>query len=77
MRIMSVTVDYTWVGKIENELRSAEYQLKNTNYTENVEFEIYVEESRTESFVEWMTEMTNGQGKITNGDIEYLERIII
>lgn len=76
MRIMSVTVDYTWVGKLENELRSSEYQVKNINYTEHVEFEIYVEESKTESFREWMVEMTNGQGNIVNKDVQYLEQDI-
>jgi uncharacterized YigZ family protein len=77
MRIMSVTVDYTWVGKIENELRSSDYLLKNTNYTENVEFEIYVEESRTEAFVEWMTEITNGKGLVSDGIIMYLENEVV
>ncbi|MFZ3590395.1 YigZ family protein [Bacillus sp. DJP31] len=73
MRVMSVTVDYAWVGKIENELRAAAYQVKNIHYTEHVEFEIYVEEGRTESFREWIVEMTNGQGNISLGDLEYLE----
>ncbi|MBM6619064.1 YigZ family protein [Bacillus suaedaesalsae] len=76
MRIMSVVVDYTWVGKIENELRSSEYQVKSVNYTENVEFEIYVEENRTESFCAWMIELTNGQGEIIQGTSEYLEKEI-
>ncbi|MBM7661602.1 putative YigZ family protein [Bacillus mesophilus] len=74
MRVMSVKVDYTWVGKIENELRSSEYQLKDTHYTDIVEFEIYVEESQTDSFSKWMVEMTNGQGVILNGVLEYLEK---
>jgi uncharacterized YigZ family protein len=74
MRVMSVTVDYTWVGKIENELRSSNYQLKNVNYMENVEFEIYVEEDQTEAFSEWMVEITNGQCSIKAYNVEYLEQ---
>ncbi len=73
MRVMSVTIDYTWVGKIENELRAEEYQVQNINYTENVEFNIYVEESLTESFRSWIVEMTNGQATISSGLVEYLE----
>jgi uncharacterized YigZ family protein len=76
MRVMSVMVDYTWVGKIENELRSSKYQVKNVNYTENVEFEIYVEEDKTEQFGEWIVEMTNGQCELTEGTEEYLEQVI-
>jgi uncharacterized YigZ family protein len=74
MRVISVKVDYTWVGKIENELRSSAYQLKNTHYTDLVEFEIYVEVSRIEEFIDWITEMTNGQGEIGKGEVEYLEQ---
>ncbi len=73
MRIMSVTVDYTWVGKLENELRAAQYQVKVIHYTDQVEFEIYVAESQTELFETWMTELTNGQSEITRGNAEYLE----
>ncbi|WP_246942768.1 YigZ family protein [Bacillus pinisoli] len=73
MRLMNVKVDYTWVGKIENELKSSDYLLKGIQYTDIVEFKIYVEESRTDSFVEWITELTNGQGKLNKGDNEFLE----
>jgi uncharacterized YigZ family protein len=76
MRVMTVTVDYTWVGKIENELRSSDYQVKNVNYMENVEFEIYVEESQTEQFSEWMVEMTSGQCECSEGTVEYLEEVV-
>jgi uncharacterized YigZ family protein len=73
MRVMSIKVDYTCVGKIENELRSFEYQVKNIHYTDIVEFEIYVDESRTDSFIEWITEMINAQGEIIKKEAEYLE----
>lgn len=73
MRIISVTVDYTWVGKIENELRNSTYQVKNINYTENVEFKIYVEEGQTKDFAEWITDITNNQFKLKELATEYLE----
>jgi uncharacterized YigZ family protein len=76
MRVMSVKVDYTWVGKIENELRSSEYQVKDTHYTDVVEFEIYVEEGQTDLFVGWITELTNGKGVFSKGMTEYMEREI-
>lgn len=75
MTIMKVLVDYTWVGKIENELRSTDYQMKNVNYTDNVEFEIFVENEHKELFEKWMIELTNGQAILkNNNEVHYLEQ---
>lgn len=45
-RIMHVTIDYTWLGKVENELRSSIYMIKDIHYSENVELEIFVDETK-------------------------------
>jgi uncharacterized YigZ family protein len=74
MRIIHTTIDYTWLGKIENELRSSVYQLKEIHYLDKVEIETYVEESQTKAFIEWMVEMTSGQGEIKPGDVVYMEQ---
>lgn len=76
MRIMHTKVDYTWLGKLENALRSSDYKLKEINYLDAVDIDAYVEESQIESFMEWMTEFTNGQGKIMKGTQLYLEENI-
>ncbi|KAB2336776.1 YigZ family protein [Cytobacillus depressus] len=73
MRIMHTKVDYTWLGKLENELRSSIYTLKEIHYLDNVEFETFVEEDQTDNFTNWMVELTNGQGVITKGEQLYLE----
>jgi uncharacterized YigZ family protein len=73
MRIVHTTVDYTWLGKIENELRSSVYQLKEIHYLDKVKIETYVEEAQTETFKEWMVELTSGQCELREGDIQYLE----
>jgi uncharacterized YigZ family protein len=73
MRVCHVKIDYSWLGKIENELRASVYILKNIQYQENVEIEVYVEEENQSAFTEWMIEMTNGQAEITAGEITYLE----
>lgn len=73
MRVMHTKVDYSWLGKLENELRSSVYTIKEIHYLENVEFEVFVEENQTENFIKWMTELTNGQGEISEGDLLYLE----
>ena len=73
---MHTTIDYTWLGKIENELRSSVYQLKEIHYLDKVEVEAYVEEAQTDAFTEWMVEMTSGQGQIKTGNVIYLEEKI-
>jgi uncharacterized YigZ family protein len=73
MCIMHTTVDYTWLGKLENELRSSVYEIKEIHYLEKVEIETFVEEGKIKSFKEWMVELTNGQGEITQGKMLYQE----
>ncbi|WP_226529272.1 YigZ family protein [Metabacillus niabensis] len=73
MRIMNTNIDYTWLGKVENELRSSTYLLKEIHYLNDVNVEAYVEEEKKTDFIEWMTELTNGQGDISEGDVVYLE----
>lgn len=76
MRVMKTKIDYTWLGKVENEVRSSHYQLKEIHYLEAVEVDVYVEEASKGQFVDWMTELTNGQGEISEGDVEYLELFV-
>ncbi|KIY23903.1 MULTISPECIES: YigZ family protein [Mesobacillus] len=73
MRVMHTIIDYTLLGKVENELRSSVYQIKEIHYLDKVEIETYVAESQTEAFNEWIVEMTNGQCEIHEGMIHYLE----
>lgn len=77
MRITHTKADYTWLGKIENELRNSLYQLKEIHYLDQVEIESYVEESDVPNFIAWMTELTNGQTKITKGEVLYLEKDVL
>ncbi|WP_409293468.1 YigZ family protein [Peribacillus sp. SCS-37] len=73
MRVMHTSVDYTWLGKLENELRSSVYTIKEIKYSEAVEIHAYAEESAAPAFTEWMTELTNGQARITKGEVLYQE----
>jgi uncharacterized YigZ family protein len=75
MRIMKTKIDYAWLGKVENEVRGSNYQLKEIHYLDAVEVEVYVEEAAREQFYDWMTELTNGQGEITEGGVVYLETL--
>ena len=73
MQTFHVAVDYTWLGKLENELRSSPYLLKEILYLENVQFQVLVKHGEEQSFDSWMTNLTNGQLEIKTGDVTYLD----
>jgi len=72
-QIIHVKIDYTWLGKIEKELRASDYKIKEIHYFDIVEVETYVDESHVKPFMDWMIELTNGQCNIEKGDTLYLE----
>lgn len=75
VQIMHTNVEYTLLGKLENELRSSSlFLLKDIHYLEAVTFDVYVEEDKIESYQAWITEMTNGKAETTSGDRLYLEQ---
>ncbi|MEH7483395.1 YigZ family protein [Neobacillus drentensis] len=73
MRVCHVKIDYSWLGKIEKELRASEYQIKEIHYLDIVEVETYVDEINVQRFINWMIEITNGQCKMEKGKTVYLE----
>ncbi|MEQ2527528.1 YigZ family protein [Bacillaceae bacterium CLA-AA-H227] len=76
MKVMHTKVDYTWLGKLENELRSSIYNVKEIHYLDTVEIETFVEEGQTVSFKNWMIELTNGQCEVSEGEELYLEQSV-
>jgi len=73
MQIIYAAFDYSYIGKIENEIRNTPYKIKETTYTDQVEMAIYAEIGKKEDFVKWITNLTNGNVKWRLGDVEYLE----
>ena len=71
--LMKVSVDYTWLGKVENEVRGSTYPLHRIDYADAVELFLHVPVSMEEIFVEWITEMTNGQANIERTAQDFLE----
>src|SRR4051794_22193555 len=66
-QIIHAKFDYTWLGKIEKELRASDYKIKEIHYLDTVEVETYVDESQNQVFKDWMVELTNGQCTIETG----------
>lgn len=76
MQIVHTTIDYTLLGKVENELRSSVFHLKEIHYMDKVKIETFVEEAKTAEFNEWMIELTNGQAQINLGEVIYMEETV-
>jgi uncharacterized YigZ family protein len=72
-QIIHAKFDYTWLGKIEKELRGANYTIKQIHYLDTVEVETYVRENQIQAFMDWMIELTNGQCTLEKGELVYLE----
>lgn len=70
---MSIIIDYTLLGKLENEIRNSPYILHQINYNEAVEFIVDVEKTLFEDFEEWITNLTNGQVKFTSVQSHFID----
>ncbi|AWB43848.1 YigZ family protein [Paenibacillus sp. CAA11] len=71
---IKVELDYTWLGKVENELRNREIRTGPTAFADKVTLMCLPLDREAESFKAWMTDLTQGQSAITEGDkIYYIE----
>ena len=70
-RQVFVEVDYTWLGKIENELRNREVRTGETYFTEKVMLTCFPMNNEVEQFKLWMTDFTQGQSLISDGEQLY------
>ncbi|WP_164218324.1 YigZ family protein [Virgibacillus sp. YIM 98842] len=73
MQGFSITVDYTLLGKLENELRKSEYILETINYMDKVECIVYVESGKEKEFQVWITNLTSDQAEVKQTAKKYIE----
>ncbi|OIN67159.1 YigZ family protein [Exiguobacterium sp. KRL4] len=74
--LVEVTVDYTWLGKLENELRATPHIIEQIHYLDHVKIDVWVEEKDVPPFIDWMTNLTNGQAVFEKTVSRYIERDI-
>ncbi|WP_337102827.1 YigZ family protein [Paenibacillus sp. YIM B09110] len=70
-REVFVDVDYTWYGKLENELHGRGTRVGGTDFTDRVIVRCLPEEHEAEAFIAWMTDLTQGQAVISEGESRY------
>lgn len=73
MQGVSITVDYTLLGRLENDIRQSDHILETIHYTEQVELIVFVNIHERENFTKWITELTNGQAEIEMIEKKYVE----
>ncbi|WP_273851399.1 YigZ family protein [Guptibacillus spartinae] len=73
MTKITTVIDYSLLGKVENEIRSSNYLLDEIKYLENVQVRTLVDSNTEENFIDWMTNTVNGQATITIGEQVYQE----
>ncbi|GEB77211.1 YigZ family protein [Sporolactobacillus inulinus] len=69
----SVTVDYHLSGTLENKLHGSIYPLKDVRYSDKVTFILYSNQSDSEAFVDWMTNLTSAKAVIKKTSTLYLQ----
>lgn len=70
---MAVTIDYTLLGKVENQLHQSPYMVYDMSYQENVQLVIAAEAGQEEAFITWITDLTSDQAEIQPLEEEYIE----
>lgn len=66
-REVFVEIDYTWLGKVENELRGRGIQTGETVFTDKVTLLCLPRNDEGDAFMAWITDLTQGQALVTEG----------
>ncbi|SNS36003.1 uncharacterized protein, YigZ family [Anaerovirgula multivorans] len=74
-KMIHVRIDYTLLGKIQNEILQNKYLLKETQYDDAVHFYVYVKKDEVETFLKQLTEWTNARCEAEEIKEDYLIEI--
>lgn len=72
--IVQCEFTYPLLGKIENALEQRNYQIDQKEFTEKVLLHIFVSNDDLTNFINWITEISNGNIEITEGSQKYREK---
>jgi len=75
-RDVYLEIDYTWLGKVEHELRLRGTLLGETLFTDKVTLHCQPPAVTAEQFASWLTDITSGQGLVSLGTEHYLAQEI-
>ena len=70
-QVIIVTVDYTMLGALQNQLRLNQYDTKDIVYDELVHLHVWVEQDDVANLKAQIIEWTNGRAVLADGEISY------
>jgi uncharacterized YigZ family protein len=74
-REIRIEIDYTWHGKVENELRGRQMRVEETLFADKVTLVCLPTAGEADSFTAWIMDVTQGQSLVTRGDERYIEHM--
>ncbi|MFW5649468.1 MAG: YigZ family protein [Candidatus Alkaliphilus sp. MAG34] len=74
-KLVTITMDYTVSGKVQNEILQNGYLIKEAKYDDAVHFYVYVEVDLFKHFKNQITEWTSGKYNLNHIKEEYLSEI--
>ncbi|MFD1038892.1 YigZ family protein [Virgibacillus byunsanensis] len=77
MQGISIIVDYSMLGKLENVIRNSEHVLESINYLEQVEFLVYVKNGEEQNFHNWIIDLTSDQAILSEKGTAYVENDLL
>ncbi len=69
---VSIKIDYTQLGKVQNEIMNMGYFIKDTVYEDNVEIIVYSRSNEVENIITKITDITSAKAEIQTGEELYL-----
>ena len=70
-QVIIVSVDYTMLGTLQNQLRLKQYDTRDIVYDEMVHLHVWVEEEDVANFKDLIIEWTNARAIIEDGEVSY------
>lgn len=68
---VAVEMDYTWLGKVQNEIGLMGYSIVGSRYTDKVALEVMVPEGQEDRFAERITDLTNARSRLQRLGLVY------
>lgn len=69
---VEIEIEYTLLGKIQNELSNNNYFVKEIEYADKVKINVFCESEKTEGLNKMILELTNANAMVSFGDEFYL-----
>ena len=69
---VKIKIEYTQLGRIQNEIMNLGFKVKDTIYSEDVELIVYVRNEEAESLMDRIIDITSGTADVSLGEEYYL-----